>query len=161
MTEPPKPSALPLTIRPARLDDIPALLALEERAFTGDRVSRRGFRHLLTRANAATLVETIGGDIRGYALLLFRKGSALARLYSFAVAPEHRGQGIAKALLAAVERTACERGCAALRLEVRRDNAMARTLYHKAGYREFGSYADYYDDHMDAVRMAKPLVAGP
>jgi ribosomal-protein-alanine acetyltransferase len=163
MTELPKPQARPPAIRPARLEDIPALLALENRAFAGDQVSARSFRHLLTRGNAATLVESEGGALRGYAMLLFNRTTSLARLYSFAVAPEHRGRGIAKALLAAAERAALEHGCAYLRLEVRKDNKEAQSLYRKAGFREFGTVADYYDDHMDALRMEKPLAgsSGP
>ncbi|HLI14258.1 MAG TPA: peptidase C39 family protein [Alphaproteobacteria bacterium] len=157
MTELRKPIAWRPAIRTARVDDIPGLVALENRAFAGDRVSPRSFRHLLTRGNAATLVEEEGGVLRGYAMLLFNRGTSLARLYSFAVAPEHRGRGIAKALLAEAERVALEHGCIYLRLEVRRDNHEAQSLYRKAGYREFGMAADYYDDHMDAVRMEKPL----
>ena len=154
-----KPPAFQLAIRPARLDDIPALLALENSAFVSDRVSARSFRHLLTRANAATLVEEHRGVLRGYATLLFNRASSLARLYSFAVSPDHRGLGIAKALLAEAERVALARGCVYLRLEVRKDNIEAKELYRRMGYREFGVAADYYDDHMDAIRMEKPLSA--
>jgi len=159
MTELRKPSAFEPAIRPATVHDIPALVALENRAFVTDRVSPRSFRHLLTRANAATLVEQHRGTLRGYATLLFNRGNSLARLYSFAVAPEHRGLGVAKALLAEAERVALERGCVYLRLEVRKDNREAKELYRRMGYREFGVVADYYDDHMDAIRMEKPLSA--
>jgi ribosomal protein S18 acetylase RimI-like enzyme len=160
MTELRKPAAFRPTIRPATVADIPALVALENRAFAGDWVSPRSFRHLLTRGHAATLVEMEGAALRGYATLLFNRASSVARLYSFAVAPEHRGKGLAKALLAEAERAALEHDCVFMRLEVRRDNAEARSLYRKAGYREFGAFADYYDDHMDAVRMEKPLTPG-
>src|SRR3546814_15818447 len=44
-------------IRNAELGDIPALVAMEERSFDSDRLSRRNFRHLLTRGKAACLVE--------------------------------------------------------------------------------------------------------
>jgi len=148
-------------IRPASLADVPALVALENRSFAGDRVSARSFRHLVRRRSAAILVEEEAGTVRGYALLLFRRGSRIARLYSFAVGHEHRGQGLAKALLAAAEGLAGERGARAMRLELRQDNAAALALYRKLGYAVFGSASGYYEDGMDAVRMEKPLLPVP
>ena len=44
-------------LRHATLDDIDALLKIENLCFATDRLSRRSFRHLLTRGNAATLVD--------------------------------------------------------------------------------------------------------
>ena len=32
--------------------------------------------------------------------------------------------------------------------------------YHAAGYKEIGTYADYYEDHSDALRMEKQLAGG-
>jgi ribosomal protein S18 acetylase RimI-like enzyme len=159
MTELRKPAAFKQIVRPATIEDIPALVALENRTFSGDLVSARSFRHLLTRGNAVTIVDEAGGAVRGYAVLLFKKASPVARLYSFAVAHEHRGRGIAKALLAEAERIAAGRGCGLMRLEVRKDNAAAQALYRKLGYRETGTAAGYYDDRMTAVRMEKPLAA--
>jgi ribosomal protein S18 acetylase RimI-like enzyme len=146
-------------IRPATIADVPTLVELENRTFTGDRLSARSFRHLIRHGGAAMLVEEMGGVIRGYAVVFFRRGTSVARLYSFAVAPEHRGQGLAKALLLASERVARARGAAALRLEVHKENAGAQALYRKAGYRDFGILRDYYEDGGDAVRMEKPLDA--
>ena len=148
-----------VAIRPAARADIPALVALERRTFTGDWVSARSFRELIRRGHALTLVEEWRGEIRGYALLFFRRGSRVGRLYSFAVAPEHRGQGLAKVLLAAAERAAREHGASLMRLEVRADNVEAKALYARLGYRPIGSTAAYYDDGMDAVRMEKRLLA--
>ncbi|MFI5020360.1 MAG: GNAT family N-acetyltransferase [Alphaproteobacteria bacterium] len=144
-------------IRRATVADIPALVALENRTFSGDWLSPRSFRHLILRGHAATLVEEWQGEIRGYAVVFFRRLSPTARLYSFAIAPEHRGQGLAAALLAAAECQAREHGCSAIRLEVRKDNPRAQAIYRKAGYGTFGSHAAYYDDGTDAVRMEKRL----
>ena len=44
-------------IRAAALDDLDALVGIENRCFDSDRIPRRNFRYLLTKANAATLVE--------------------------------------------------------------------------------------------------------
>ncbi|HET6725097.1 MAG TPA: peptidase C39 family protein [Gammaproteobacteria bacterium] len=146
-------------IRPAAFDDVESLVRLEERCFDSDRLSRRSFRYLLGRGNAALLVDVEGDMLRGYVLVLFRTGTSLARLYSIAVAPEYRGQKVARALLERAEAVSCERDCIAMRLEIRVDNTAAERLYRAMGYRPFGTYPDYYEDHADALRMEKSLVA--
>lgn len=149
--------ATPVSLRQAEVSDIPALLDIESRCFVTDRLTRRSFHYLLTRANATVLVETHESVIAGYALVLFHAGTSLARLYSFAVDPSFRGQSVGRRLLAAAEQAARTHECIYLRLEVRRDNEAAITLYKKSGYREFGVYTDYYEDHMEALRLEKRL----
>lgn len=144
-------------IRPATIDDLPALLALEADAFTGDRISRRSFRHLLTKANAVLLVDEEGSRLCGYVALLFNRANPLARLYSIAVEPRCRGRRKGELLLEAAERASRQRDCIALRLEVRPDNAPARSLYAKAGYHDIGIYHRFYEDGADAIRLEKRL----
>mgnify|MGYP003700478385 CR=1 FL=1 len=145
-------------IRAATPADIDALLAVENASFDGDRLSRRSFQHLLKRGHQTTLVACDrGGAILGYATVLFRRGTSLARLYSFAVAPEARGHGVARALLTTAEDAAEAESAISLRLEVRKDNARAIHFYEAAGYRVFGAYSAYYDDAADALRMEKAL----
>ena len=146
-------------IRPATLQDLDALVALENRCFDSDRLSRRQFRYMLTRANAVTLVAVDAADgVQGYVLVLFHAGTSLARLYSIALDPQARGQGLATTLLQAAEAAAAERGCVDMRLEVRPDNAAAIALYERHGYRRFGTFDDYYEDHMEALRYEKRLI---
>ena len=144
-------------IRSATLDDIPALAELESRCFETDRLSKRSFRHLLTHGNASLIVDERDSVITGYSLVLFHRNASMARLYSLAVLSEWRAQGIARALLGESERIALEHGAVSLRLEVRRDNARAIDFYETAGYRAFSTYPDYYEDHVDALRMEKAL----
>jgi ribosomal-protein-alanine acetyltransferase len=153
----PDTTVSPIVLRPARLDDIPALLRLEERAFTSDRLSRRSFTRMLTRAHAECVVAEADGRVAGYTLVLLRRSTSLARLYSIAIDPELRGRGIGRALLAAAERSAIEHDAAVLRLEVRSDNATAIALYQAAGFRPFGRYLDFYEDHGEALRFEKRL----
>lgn len=146
-------------IRPAQVSDIPALLDLEQRCFATDRLSRRQFRYMLTKANALTLVEEQGDILRGYVLLLFSRGTSMARLYSIAVDPKGRGQGIGQALVKAAEEAALAHDCPWLRLEVRKDNTASIGLFAGLGYRRFGEYQGYYEDHMDAWRFEKSLAS--
>lgn len=147
-------------IRPAQLSDIQRLLEIEHASFTTDHVTRRSFHHLLTKGRAFTLVAEVGDTVAGYALVLLHGLTALARLYSFAVAPEFRGQGIGASLLAAAEAEARERGRAVMRLEVKVDNEVAITQYKATGYAEFERVQDYYEDGAPAIRMEKPLAGG-
>ncbi|SME88174.1 Ribosomal protein S18 acetylase RimI [Tistlia consotensis] len=153
-------SAAALVVRPATLADVDALVALENRCFDSDRLSRRSFHHLLTRGHAALSLAERDGRLLGYALVLFHGQTALARLYSLAVAQEARGQGVARRLLTVAEADALAEGCAVLRLEVRADNAPAIALYRDAGYRRFAVVPDYYEDHEPAERMEKILTRG-
>jgi ribosomal protein S18 acetylase RimI-like enzyme len=146
-------------IRSARSQDLDALVAIETAAFDIDRFSRRSFRYLLTRANAQTCVyEDDAGRVLGYTMVLFHTGTSLARMYSLAVHPDARGRGLGGELIEAAEQVALEHGCISLRLEVRRDNPRAISLYESMGYRLFGTKKDYYEDHMEALRYEKRLV---
>jgi ribosomal-protein-alanine acetyltransferase len=146
-----------LRIRRASARDLEALLALEHDAFAGDRLSRRQVRRHLQGASARLVVATRGRRIAGYALVFFRRASAVARLYSIAVAASERGAGIGARLLEACERLARRRGARELRLEVRVRNAAARRLYERAGFHPFGLHPGYYEDGADAVRYRKAL----
>ncbi|MGO4123133.1 peptidase C39 family protein [Inquilinus sp. YAF38] len=145
------------TIRLATSDDVPRLLEIESRAFDHDRLSRRSFLHFLTRGHAVCLAAEAGGQLLGYALVLLRRTTALARLYSLAVDPAVRGRGLGARLLEAAERAAHGEGALFLRLEVRPDNVKAIALYESRGYRHFGRYLDFYEDHADALRFEKRL----
>jgi ribosomal-protein-alanine acetyltransferase len=144
--------------RLAQVDDLPALLALELHCFTTDRLTRRSFQWMITRAHARLLVAERAGQLLGYALVLFHRGTSLARLYSIAIASEARGEGLGKQLLQRIEAAALEHDCAYLRLEVRTDNPAAIALYERNGYRRFALIQDYYEDHADALRLEKRIL---
>lgn len=157
MTSRPAPTAT-VSVRPATLADLDALVALEQRAFSGDRMSRAQYRRHLASATALVLVAHAPVEgLLGCAVLFFRRGSGRARLYSIAAAAHARGRGIGSGLLAAAEQAARARGMRTLGLEVRVDNAGAIALYERAGYRRVGGYAGYYEDGADAWRYEKAL----
>jgi ribosomal protein S18 acetylase RimI-like enzyme len=142
----------------ATLNDVNELLRIEAVSFVTDRCSRRAFRHLVTRANGALLLVTDGADGgSGYAALLFRRGSPRARLYSIAIDPVRRGEGLGSRLLAAAEATARDRRCSLIGLEVHAGQPATRAFYAARGYRECGMRASYYGDGGDAVLMEKAL----
>lgn len=144
-------------VRPARVGDIEALVEIENRCFDSDRLTRRNFHWMLTKANATTLVAEIEGLIVGYILILYHGATSLARMYSVAVLSEYRSQGIARRLVADAEQAARDRDCVYMRLEVRSDNDSAIRFYEGAGYKAFGTWPDYYEDHMEARRYQKRI----
>jgi ribosomal protein S18 acetylase RimI-like enzyme/predicted double-glycine peptidase len=144
--------------RLAVVEDLPALLALEMQCFTTDRLTSRSFQWMITRAHGRLLVAESNGQLLGYALVLFHRGTSLARLYSIALAIEARGTGLSKQLLQRIEALALEHDCAYLRLEVRTDNPAAIALYERNGYRRFALIHDYYEDHADALRLEKRIL---
>jgi [ribosomal protein S18]-alanine N-acetyltransferase len=135
----------PVRVRVAKARDLDALAELEQRVFATDRLSRRSLRHFLQSPTAALVVAAgEGGHLAGTAIVLFRPRSALARLYSIAVAPAMSGRGVASLLLAKAETIARRRGCVAMRLEVHVKNHVAIARYRKEGYQEFGRLRCYY-----------------
>ena len=151
-------AAMPeMRVRRAEPGDVDALIKLEHRVFATDRLSRRSLRRLLDSPSAAVLVAVENAQLAGIAIVLFRARSAVARLYSIAVAPHVGGRGVAAMLLDAAEEAALARGCRIMRLEVHRANHAAISRYRKSGYREFGRYRAYYEDGADALRFEKRL----
>lgn len=144
--------------RKATLKDLDALVSLEESSFATDRLTRRNFTWMIRKAHAAFLVVEVAGVLAGYSLLLFHKGTSLARLYSIALDKAFRGMGLARELLIRSEAAAVENDCVYMRLEVHPDNARAIALYEECGYYQFGLYRQYYDDNSDALRYEKRVL---
>ncbi len=146
-----------MQIRDAEDADLDGLQALEARSFASDRMARRSLRRLIDGPSASLRVAVGRGELQGYHLVLFRKGSLVARLYSIAVDDRHRGAGVGARLLADAESVARDHGRDMLRLEVREDNAAAISLYERRGFTPIGRHAAYYADGTDALRYQKTL----
>lgn len=147
-----------IDIRLAVPGDIDALCEIEDQSFEIDRLNRRAFKRFVGSETARLCVAYTDDGVVGYALVIFRRNVALARLYSLAVSPQWRGQGIGQQLITRAEELSLDFGAPILRLEVSQKNDRAISLFHAAGYREFALYPDYYPDHSDALRMEKVLV---
>ncbi|NBB62018.1 ribosomal protein S18-alanine N-acetyltransferase [Pseudomonas sp. ODNR1LW] len=147
-----------LLFRNATQDDLKSLLELENQCFTSDRLTARSFQWMISRAHASLIVAQDGSQLMGYCLVLFHRGTSLARLYSIAIASHSRGLGLGKQLLDRAEACARDHDCAYLRLEVRPDNPVAIGLYERNGYRRFAVVHDYYEDHADALRLEKRVL---
>ena len=145
----------PLQFRAVTADDLDALVELENRSFSNDRLSRRSFRNWINNDKCIFLIGERDGVILGYGLVLLQRGTRLARLYSIAVDMRARGMGFGEQLLLQLEQRARKAQRLFLRLEVDESNQAAISLYRKLGYKQFGEYEDYYDNHNNALRMQK------
>jgi ribosomal protein S18 acetylase RimI-like enzyme len=77
----------------------------------------------------------------------------LINIHDLAVLPNHRGRGIGKQLLEAVEQIGRTRGCCKLTLEVLENNHLARRLYAAVGFAQ----ATYVPEAGGALFLAKTI----
>lgn len=151
-----------LQLRQATNEDLSVILQLEHLCFTEDRLSRRSFRRFLDMPRDRLIVAETKhegeSELLGYCLVLMSAATRMARIYSIAVLPTARGRGIGEKLVKAAEHEAAEAGRILMRLEVREDNSGAIALYKRLGYRQFGTYRDYYEDHGTALRFERRIL---
>lgn len=145
-------------LRQAVADDLKGLVELENRCFTEDRISRRSFRRFLEVPRDRLIVAVRGEELVGYCLVLMSAATRLARIYSIAVSPTVRGKGVGEKLVKEAEKEAADADRIIMRLEVREDNSGAINLYRRLGYRQFGTYRDYYEDQGTALRFERRIL---
>lgn len=114
-----------------------ALARIHKAAFPTDPWAAADFAGFL-QSPATLLVGRSDGFI------LLRVVLDEAEVLSLAVAPCAQGQGVGAVLLAQALAQATARGVARVFLEVAADNAAARALYARAGFRQTGRRKGYY-----------------
>jgi len=134
-----------LTIQFAQPTDIDSVLDLLGRQFQEHNIHvpegqllNAVFSMLKSSELGFFLLAQHGETITGLACVSFcwtlEHGGKSAWLDELYVPPEHRGQGIGRALLDAVLIRANEQGCAAVDLEVDIEHRRAENLYQRAGF---------------------------
>ena len=151
-----------LVIREAEADDIDAMAEMEKKSFPGlTAYSKRQLKYLAFKANSIALVDIETGVLRGFIIVLYRKGSRVGGVDTITVDPRFRKQGVGPRLLAAAEEDMKKRGIKFSQLEVSQGNETAISLYRKAGYianqKLPGFYKFEHNGTRDAVRMVKAL----
>jgi ribosomal-protein-alanine N-acetyltransferase len=148
-----------ISIRPARVDDLPAILAIERVSFT-DPWSRSSFAALLEqpRVYFSVALDRDAGRLLGYTVAWFVLDEA--ELANLAVSPDVRGNGIGARLLEGALAASEARGSATMYLEVRASNQSAIALYTAHGFAEVGRRRAYYrkpvEDALILRRTASP-----
>ena len=146
-----------LRIEPMRMEDLPAVHAIERASFDAPWPPEAYQHDLETNRLAQYLVARVGDEIAAYGgmWLMVDEG----HIITFAVHPDWRRQHIGERLLLAFLDLAADRGAHEATLEVRLSNLPARRLYEKFGFRPVGLRPRYYSDNgEDALIMTtEPL----
>lgn len=130
------------------------LVVVEEECFNSG-YGRSTFEKELENKIATYIVAEQDGRVLGYAGLWNICGSA--DIMNVGVLKEYRRCGIAKNLLAKLEKHCLDNNIIEINLEVRVSNTPARELYKKLGYNEITVRKGYYDGKEDGVVMKKIL----
>jgi GNAT superfamily N-acetyltransferase len=138
-------------IRRANLGDLDLLLAFEqamieaERPFdetirSGSDVHYYDIEALIVSPDAKVLVAELGSEIvgSGYARLEVAESYLKHERHSYLgfmfVVPEHRGKGVNRMIMKALEAWSLSQGVTEMQLEVYTANAAALKAYEKSGY---------------------------
>lgn len=102
------------------------------------------FERLLSEGNCLADGLFIGRSREPDGFILSRRASDEAEILSVALAPEARGRGHARPLLAPHLQQLSQVGVGVVHLEVEEGNAPALALYRRFGFREVGRRPAYY-----------------
>lgn len=142
-------------VRPARRNDLEAILAIEAAAFEPTRrTTRAALRRALQSPFQRVWVLDVDGAVGGY--LVLWPFPHTWRVYNLAAHPQQRNRGVGSRLLAAAVGAAGAAGARRLVLESRREPGLVQ-FYERRGFRVSHVLPDYYGPGEDAVRMELPL----
>jgi ribosomal-protein-alanine N-acetyltransferase len=149
-----------VVIEPMRLDDLPAVHAIEQASFTAPWPPHAYRSELESNRLAQYLVARVGDTVAAYGGMWLMVDEA--HITTFAVHPAWRRQRIGERLMLAFLDVAVDQGAHEATLEVRLSNLAARKLYEKYGFRPVGLRPRYYsDDHEDALIMTTLALDDP
>jgi ribosomal-protein-alanine N-acetyltransferase len=146
-----------ITYRDANSMDIQVLVSLDKELFPYSPWSSGQYREEISASTRRFIVAVDEGlSVIGYAGV-FAPGGAEADILTVGVIAQHRGQGIARQLMADITKWAIDQGSIAMMLEVKTDNAAAIGLYESLGYSKLNIRKDYFGTGLDALVMRKEL----
>jgi ribosomal-protein-alanine N-acetyltransferase len=143
--------------RQATAFDLPVFVSLDKELFPYSPWSASQYKEEFSSPTRHFVVALDDQQsIVGYAGV-FAPGATEADVLTVGVVPEHRGQGIAKALMALITDWARAQGSTAMMLEVKADNVAAIGLYQSLGYARLNVRKDYFGSGLDAQVMRLEL----
>lgn len=108
------------------------------------------------RGNNVFLAAVQDGEVMGYIGMMFVLDEGY--ISNVAVTGKYRRQGVAKALISALEEKCREMRLSFMTLEVRESNTPAISLYAGLGFEEVGVRKNYYDKPREnAILMTRNL----
>ena len=146
----------PLVLRPMEDNDLPVIMAIEERAYPYP-WSLTNFKDCL-KHNYDCWVYEQDQRIIAYTVLMLVLDEL--SILNICVDPQYQRQGLGTVLLATIETLGQTRGMKHCFLEVRPSNKAALQLYQQHGFHEIGLRKRYYPavvGREDAIVMAKAI----
>ncbi|GAB3201065.1 ribosomal-protein-alanine N-acetyltransferase [Pontibacter aydingkolensis] len=144
-----------LQIRPAQLQDLTAVKAVDELLFGQDTYPLFALRQLLDITGDLLLVAEFNESIIGYAIGHYNSETKTAWFLSLGVLPEFRGQSIGEKLIDSLIETVEAKGATAIYLTVDPVNKSGFRLYEKLGFVQHHSKHNYYLDGMPRIVMVR------
>jgi ribosomal-protein-alanine N-acetyltransferase len=144
-----------LSVRRARVADLPGILTIESHSFGSDAYDRKLFAEYLHKCGDLFLVAMWGTRVIAYAITCINPKAA--ELVSIAVTPRYRNRGAASALVDSTLRRLRRRRVSKLTLMVKVSNTPAIAFYEKYRFRKQGRVRHYYEDAADAFRFVRLL----
>lgn len=145
-----------IAIKDAREELLPQIQRIEQQSFSVPWTEAMLRIQLQPDSHVFLTAETAEGAVIGYVGMMYVLDEGY--ISNVAVRPDCRRQGVAEALLTALEQRARALLLRFLTLEVRESNAPAAALYEKRGYRVVGRRKNYYEKPTeDAILMTLTL----
>jgi len=156
-----QPKTHNMLIKKAEILDLEDLEKIERQCFISEAFSRGQIASILQNLDSISLLAEINGEVVGFILGLLKEyhGKRAGHVHTLDVVKKARKKGVGRSLLKRFEDVALQKGAGFCYLEVRTDNAPARELYRKMGYREKGTLHDFYGIGKHGIRLTKNLLA--
>jgi ribosomal-protein-alanine N-acetyltransferase len=144
-----------MLVRNVKTSDLPEICEIEKFSFDREAYSKRFIETLICHFGDTFLVAEDQGRIVGYAVAVL--DGEVGHIYSIAVHPTARKEGVGRILLTSLVERMRAKGLSRARLEVREDNLPAQALYKRLGFVVEGRIESYYSDRRGAIVMSKAL----
>jgi len=138
-----------ISILPARLADLPAILERERTGFgEPEQWSERSWRGELLGEGRTTLLAR---QHRPVGVIVLQTVGTTADLHRLVVAPSQRRSGVGRALVATGLEAVRHAGARSVLLEVDYHNEPAIALYQQLGFEQLAARPDYYGPGRNAL----------
>jgi ribosomal-protein-alanine N-acetyltransferase len=148
----PEPAEEGLELTRMRRRHLRKVMSIESRVYPRPWSTSLFLSELAQRATRTYLVARLGGEVVGYAGMMYTGNEA--HVTNIAVDPAYHGRKIGTRLLLTIVTEAIARGAEIISLEVRVSNFVAQNMYVKFGFSVAGTRKGYYiETNEDAYVM--------